>query len=248
MPKRKYVKNVFIERKSKKRKKSRKRIYSRFPTAPGIASLRGPLGKTHRQTLKYSDSFTTGAAAAGLGTDMSICNTFRVNSLYDPDVTGIGHQPLGFDQLMEFFNRFTVLNCKITLSVSQAASATVASWFGVEVTPTSATRGSSLPDKQAWLESAATSKTLVGLQSSGAPVKTLTRTINMKKFLGVGNVLDEQNFSGSASSNPADTVYLQVYTACNCYALTGTGTTELHWTVQIEYDTVFHDPKPITIS
>ncbi|WP_219929646.1 hypothetical protein, partial [Achromobacter pulmonis] len=34
---------------------------------------------------------------------------FRANSVYDPDESGVGHQPTGFDQLMEFFQYYTVV-------------------------------------------------------------------------------------------------------------------------------------------
>lgn len=39
--------------------------------------------------------------------------TFAGNSLYDPDITGTGHQPMGFDQWQGFYNKYTVYGSKI---------------------------------------------------------------------------------------------------------------------------------------
>lgn len=38
---------------------------------------------------------------------------FRVNSMYDPNSTGIGRQPYGRDQLAALYNRYRVIACKI---------------------------------------------------------------------------------------------------------------------------------------
>lgn len=38
---------------------------------------------------------------------------FRGNSLFDPDFTGTGHQPYGFDQWNNFYERYTVVGCSI---------------------------------------------------------------------------------------------------------------------------------------
>lgn len=36
---------------------------------------------------------------------------FNLNSLYDPDSTGIGHQPYGYDNLALLYNRYRVISC-----------------------------------------------------------------------------------------------------------------------------------------
>jgi len=55
-------------------------------------------------TLKYGDSYSIGSVAYSQ-------RTYSVNSLYDPDVSGTGSQPYGFDQLCSatsFYNRYKV--------------------------------------------------------------------------------------------------------------------------------------------
>lgn len=40
---------------------------------------------------------------------------FRSNSLYDPDLTGTGHQPMGYDQITNFYTNWRVYGVKITV-------------------------------------------------------------------------------------------------------------------------------------
>lgn len=51
--------------------------------------------------------------AAGVGAEQ----VFRGNSLFDPDLTGGGHQPYGFDQWVNFYSYYTVYGstCKVQL-------------------------------------------------------------------------------------------------------------------------------------
>jgi len=60
-----------------------------------------------RCRMKYCDQFVTTVPLA-----TSVDQIFRANSLFDPDRTGIGHQPRGFDQLTPMYNRYRVNNIK----------------------------------------------------------------------------------------------------------------------------------------
>lgn len=52
---------------------------------------------------KYSDVFTL--------TPGNSTYVFNLNSVYDPNRTGVGHQPQGFDQLAALYNRYRVISC-----------------------------------------------------------------------------------------------------------------------------------------
>ncbi len=57
--------------------------------------------------LAYGDAFGL-AAHASLTSYTGSEYVFRLNSLYDPDLTGTGHQPYGFDQFAALYSRYKV--------------------------------------------------------------------------------------------------------------------------------------------
>lgn len=61
-----------------------------------------PFAQRYITKLKYSQVVTTTA------TGQYIMN---LNSLYDPDRTGIGHQPYGYDVLATIYNKYRVISC-----------------------------------------------------------------------------------------------------------------------------------------
>lgn len=58
--------------------------------------------------LRYFDYKTPTAASNALA-----FYHYKANGLYDPDTTGIGHQPLGFDQFTPIYNHYVVLGARI---------------------------------------------------------------------------------------------------------------------------------------
>lgn len=48
---------------------------------------------------------------------------FRLNSLNDPNETGVGHQPLGYDQLAEIYKRYCVWKVDINVKITATSHA-----------------------------------------------------------------------------------------------------------------------------
>lgn len=63
---------------------------------------------------------------------------FAGNSLYDPDVSGAGHQPLYFDQYALIYQKYRVLGCKISLDIINV-SGNSALYYVVEPNTTQST-------------------------------------------------------------------------------------------------------------
>lgn len=58
---------------------------------------------------KYAEAVTL--STAGLNV-----YKWNLNSLYDPNRTGTGHQPYGYDQIGLLYNRYRVISCKYVVS------------------------------------------------------------------------------------------------------------------------------------
>jgi hypothetical protein len=67
------------------------------------------------KTLKYSQSFKLTAGASGVfGAEQEM----RLNSLFDPDQTGGGHQPYGRDTFAGIYNRYKVYGAYVIVTVT----------------------------------------------------------------------------------------------------------------------------------
>ncbi len=67
-------------------------------------SRQNPVPMRLLTNLRYTDTFTQ-ALPVGPG---FVDFQFSMNSLFDPNVTGTGHQPKGFDQLAALYNKYRV--------------------------------------------------------------------------------------------------------------------------------------------
>lgn len=70
-----------------------------------------------RIRIAYSDVQTYTLTSIGLFSS----NTYRMNSLFDPDQTGVGAQPYWRDQLATIYNKYRVLGCKMTSTFTRAS-------------------------------------------------------------------------------------------------------------------------------
>lgn len=91
----------------KKRKYTKKKMV--IPRNPGRLHCTGVCPDVMSVQLHYSrNGSLTGASPQS--------RVFRGNSCFDPDFTGVGSQPLGFDQWSQFYRRYRVIASKIVVS------------------------------------------------------------------------------------------------------------------------------------
>lgn len=64
--------------------------------------------------MKYSEYVDSGALTGQYA--------FNLNSLFDPNRTGFGHQPYGFDTLATLYNRYRVISCGYRLQLAGDAT------------------------------------------------------------------------------------------------------------------------------
>jgi len=78
---------------------------------------RGPIARESVVWLKYVEAIESSNAALDF--------VWRLNSIFDPNRTGTGHQPMGHDQYAVLYNRYRVTD--VTVVVSGALDSTLTS-------------------------------------------------------------------------------------------------------------------------
>lgn len=138
-------------------------------------------------------------------TGSSATYRFSANGLYDPNITGTGHQPLYFDQMATLYNHYCVIGSKITYQIQNNNSTYtlgVATFVNDDTSLTTSTI-------QALAEQSAGNVRLVSAAGRGPSKIFLTKKWSAKKMFP-GSVLSNYDLSASITSNPAEQSYFDI--------------------------------------
>jgi hypothetical protein len=171
-----------------------------------------------RYTSTYSHTHTTGTMQSW---------AFRGNSVYDPDYTYTGHQPVGFDELAAFYDYYRVTASHIEVfSSSLTANVPIA----VVVFPSRALSGQS--DYVASLESTRSAYHIIATNS--VPTTIIKNTATTKSLFSGQDVTD-QDFGAACTTNPNKPWSWTVTTN----SANGASTSSVALTVVISFDVIF---------
>jgi len=91
----------------------------------GLGQAYDPFPSQIKCIMRYSQVVTLNPGYALIARQV-----FRCNSIYDPDYSGLGHQPYGHDQYQSLYNQYQVLESVITMT----PVSNVAGMFGIAQT------------------------------------------------------------------------------------------------------------------
>lgn len=166
---------------------------------------------------------------------------FSANGLYDPDITSTGHQPLGFDQWMTFYDHYVVLGAKIIVRFANQ-DANVPCVVGVTLMDQATNMGGANLERY---QEYANTRTKVISNRDGPNTTTLSLKCNPNKFLGRSKPLSDSELKGSSSSNPTEQAFFHVW----AYPFGGTATDQsVHASVELQYLVAFIEPKQLNQS
>jgi hypothetical protein len=189
-----------------------------------------------RTKLTYKQRVNMGGSAG------VIVQRFRGNDLFDPDVSGVGSQPYGFDQLMSLYGKFRVLGSKLTVWASSVGTTAGTQSYEMILVPTASgvafttTEDASVAPYAKWRLN----------QGLSNPAAFLERSITTSKIEGIpeSRVRDDDTYSGDASTSPTSQWDWQIITQAidrssnlSCFAY-----------VSIEYDVEFYERKNLALS
>jgi hypothetical protein len=198
-------------------------------TAMGFAGLT-PLPHTLRTKLKYAEHLVLTGTTGALGLWV-----FNASSLYDPNYTGTGHQPRGFDQLMPLYDHFVVLKSKIRVSVTPTSN-TASMMAGVSLSATVTNQG----DWDDYAEGPVCRPAAAGYcLTSGFIQPTMFELhYSAKDFLGIPDPITADKLQGTISANPVDNAFYHIF----CQDAAESATVQASVLVEIEYDVAFIEP------
>lgn len=99
--------------KSKPRRPMKRRRYGKGKRMVLKNTALHPFAQRFITKMKYSETVSTNAS--GLF-------SFNLNSINDPNRSGVGHQPYGHDTLQTIYNRYRVIACSYRVTIAAGAS------------------------------------------------------------------------------------------------------------------------------
>lgn len=215
----------------KKQKKRSRRLVLRSPSYV-------PSGlPTQRITkLRYCESISRTTTSGVMDRYM-----YRANGAYDPNLTGTGHQPFGYDQWAALFNHYTVIGSKITVrTIATVNSTGVPLHTGIYLADGTSTPYTIYTQFQEAKKGSY--RTMLG--SIGEKAYRNTSTFSARSFFGVKNVMDNQNLRALVTTDPSEEAYFHIWLQCADLA----GTATVRHDVTIDYIIKFTEPKDIASS
>lgn len=204
--------------------------------------LRTVLPDEFRATLKYCSHKAYACSSTGL---VGSTNTYACNGLFDPDLTGVGHQPYGYDQLTPFYGIYTVTRIRAVVTVTASDdSSNYLAWSWRAYNSPTILAGASLEFCSEFDEF---NFAILGASSSGVPYQQFNLpAIDLPKLEGLTTsaYLGNPNYRAPTTSNPAATPFFTI----GLGNTNGGNAKTAQITVELFYDCIFQSHKSVAPS
>jgi len=223
--------------KRRKGRKTRKVSNRKLDPRSIVSTSRGVIGfpDVYRTRLTYTTKIAQALTAVN---SYNAIQTFRANSLFDPDYTSTGTQPLYFDELSGIYERYRVKGVWLSIQLINLGSGNpVAMCVSDSTSPTltyNATETS--------MEGTSASPLMVCSSEGSQNVRKYSKYYSVSGVMGVtpSAVQSENNFSSLISDNPASQGYLHIQTE----SLNSTSTNVL-MICQLTYNCEFYQSEEV---
>lgn len=225
-----------------RRYKRRRRIYRLKKRKRARNLVLGGFPKSKLIRLRYVEEFELNPGLGSYATQH-----FWANGMYDPNQSGVGHQPSNFDRWMNIYNHYTVLGAKIRVryAPSNVMGSGAGAYFGILLADASDQFAQvfTAGGVQNVLEQRLTtnSKFIAGSHVIVQPC-TVTKKFSARKFFGKrrsSDIIASHDYAGDASSNPNEQAIFTVYGM----SVGGNDPGAFNCIATIEYVAMFTEPK-----
>ncbi len=159
---------------------------------------------------------------------------FRSNSIFDPDLTGTGHQPMSHDQWATFYERYYVYACAVKITVVNLTAIPLEFvLYPQEDTTTITTLDLAMEMKN--------KKFTVVPGSAGNAVKSLSMWTSTKKTVGRVTKFDDI-FHANFGANPNTTTQYHIFVSASDDA------TDVNYTIDAQLTYYVKMYRPVTFA
>lgn len=194
---------------------------------------RGPVANRAMVKLRYHDSLVSNGTTAD--------QVLNLNSIFDPDRTNTGHQPMGRDQWATFYNRYKVMSVSYVLLFSTRSDAI----NPVKVTILKDNQGTGYTDLIQAAEQNGAFTTIVPV--GGQTIK-VTGKVNLWTLNGVSKeaYIADDKYEALFSASPGEIMCLHIVHSLITNAAVPANA--LNYSFSLVYDTAMYDPNPVALS
>ncbi len=194
-----------------------------------------PLPKMLKANFIYSDEDTLNP-----GVSTVAVKVYTANGMFDPNITGAGHSPRGFDQLMLLYQNYVVIATHIeAVFCPVGGTGDADTRFGIFLKST-------LTAESSWNDYMEQGASKVWKVTSGRDNTNdrLILDVNPNKFLGISHPLSDETVKGSAVANPTQPVAIHFVAA-------GFSTADLasfNFQLKFDFTAMLIEPKQVAQS
>lgn len=214
-----------------KRKMIRRKRLAR-PVRTLVNKALHPIPQRFITKMKYSEQFTTDSTTGAY--------RFNLNSIWDPNQSGVGHQPYGFDTLATLYNRYRVISCGWRIQVNWQSNSSAQPTLVGAIPANEALTFSSLSE----LRENPRAKYIS--QNYGGPIQTLNGKCYIPSLVGrtKPQYMADDRYQATMSTSPSELAILNIMTGPNGLDTPGAATLQ----ILLEYTVEFFDIKHLAQS
>lgn len=193
---------------------------------------------TQRVLCTFAAQLAIAESAAGSGVN----HFFRLNSLYDPDASGVGATAIGYNTWSALFLNYKVR--RVTARIQGTVTGLSTGAFASVVVAPLAAQAVVPSNKQTW--KLIPGARLVTVANNGVGGKNMVEVIAPMDNAKIARVTKEQyendmDFSGQVGSNPSRQNYLMI----SLDSVGSSSVATLSFNIQITYETEWFNPVPL---
>jgi len=196
---------AFMKRKAPARKYKKKASRPR-KTIVNVNRALQPFAQRYICKMKYAEQITQSGPTFG-GLTQFVMN---LNSIFDPNRTGLGHQPYGHDTMSTIYNRYRVVSCNYAISAIGTGGSTSDGYSIIAALPANEVIG--LGGGVA--EAQENPKCKFITQAPNAALKVLKGTVYMPSLMGRTReqYLSDDRYQAVFGTSPAELGVLNIFT------------------------------------